>query len=205
MIFPELGISGYSIDDLLHQAALLDGVSRRCGRIAAESASLSPVVVVGAPLRFEQGVFNCRGRDPPRAGAWAWCPRATCPNTASSTRSGSSAPLATRSATGSGCSDRAGAVRAGSAVRRARPAGVRACMSRSARTCGCRYRRARYAALAGATVLANLSASNITVGKAGFRRLLVRLAVRADDRRRTCTPRPEWASRRPTSPGTGRH
>ena len=29
-----------------------------------------------------------------------------------------------------------------------------------------------YAALAGATVLANLSASNITIGKAGFRRLL---------------------------------
>ena len=26
VIFPELGISGYSIDDLLHQGALLDGV-----------------------------------------------------------------------------------------------------------------------------------------------------------------------------------
>ena len=36
--------------------------------------------------------------------------------------------------------------------------------SRSARTCGCRSRRARRAALAGATVLLNLSASPITVG-----------------------------------------
>ncbi len=26
--FPELGLSGYSIDDLLHQGALLDGVAR---------------------------------------------------------------------------------------------------------------------------------------------------------------------------------
>ena len=58
MIFPELGISGYSIDDLLHQGALLDAVVRRSELVVSESASLSPVIVVGAPLRFEHGVFN---------------------------------------------------------------------------------------------------------------------------------------------------
>jgi NAD+ synthase (glutamine-hydrolysing) len=57
--FPELGLSGYSIDDLLHQTALLDGVVQAIERIAAESASLHPVLVVGAPLRCEHGVFNC--------------------------------------------------------------------------------------------------------------------------------------------------
>jgi NAD+ synthase (glutamine-hydrolysing) len=57
--FPELGLSGYSIDDLLHQGALLDGVVDAIERIAAESADLQPVLVVGAPLRCEQGVFNC--------------------------------------------------------------------------------------------------------------------------------------------------
>ncbi len=57
--FPELGLSGYSIDDLLHQGALLDGVEEAIGRIAAESASLQPMILVGAPLRCEHGLFNC--------------------------------------------------------------------------------------------------------------------------------------------------
>src|SRR5205807_10034691 len=59
VIFPELGLSGYSIDDLLHQGALLDGVLDAIGRIAAESQGLQPLVAVGAPLRCEHGVFNC--------------------------------------------------------------------------------------------------------------------------------------------------
>ena len=45
-------------------------------------------------------------------------------------------------------------------------------MSRSARTFGRRCHRRRRAALAGAEVLVNLSASNITIGKADTRRLL---------------------------------
>src|SRR5690242_2536545 len=49
VIFPELGLSGYSIDDLLHQGAVLDGVVDAIARIAAESASLTPVIAVGAP------------------------------------------------------------------------------------------------------------------------------------------------------------
>ena len=57
--FPELGLSGYSIDDLLHQGALLDGVIEAIERIAAESAELRPMLVVGAPLRCEHGLFNC--------------------------------------------------------------------------------------------------------------------------------------------------
>ena len=58
-VFPELGLSGYSIDDLLHQEALLDGVVAAIGRIAAESADLTPMLLVGAPLRCEHGLFNC--------------------------------------------------------------------------------------------------------------------------------------------------
>ncbi len=53
-----------------------------------------------------------------------------------------------------------------------RSASTSSCTWRSARTCGCRSRRSTYAAMAGATVLANLSASNITVGKADYRRML---------------------------------
>ena len=60
-------------------------------------------------------------------------------------------------------------------LRDARPAAAADLRARSARTCGCRSRRRRYAALAGATVLVNLSASNITIGKADYRHRLVGL------------------------------
>jgi NAD+ synthase (glutamine-hydrolysing) len=57
-VFPELGISSYAIDDLLHQQALLGSVRRAVGRIVEASAELLPVIVVGAPLLIEHGVFN---------------------------------------------------------------------------------------------------------------------------------------------------
>jgi len=58
VIFPELGISAYAIDDLLHQQALLGEVLEALGRIVSASAELAPVIVVGAPLLAENGLFN---------------------------------------------------------------------------------------------------------------------------------------------------
>jgi NAD+ synthase (glutamine-hydrolysing) len=58
VVFPELGLSGYSIEDLLHQEALTDGVLAGIERIAADSESLDSVLVVGAPVRAEHGLFN---------------------------------------------------------------------------------------------------------------------------------------------------
>ena len=58
-LFPELGISSYAIDDLLQQEALLEGVQAGIGRIVEESRQLTPVLLVGAPLRFENRLFNC--------------------------------------------------------------------------------------------------------------------------------------------------
>ena len=59
MVFPELGLSGYSIDDLLLQDALLNDVERKLSQLAEESQSLSPVVLVGAPLRRAGRLYNC--------------------------------------------------------------------------------------------------------------------------------------------------
>ncbi len=58
VVFPELGVSGYSIEDLLHQQALSDAVLEALSSIVTESASLEPVLVVGAPLCAEGGRFN---------------------------------------------------------------------------------------------------------------------------------------------------
>src|SRR5262245_9927896 len=59
MLYPELGISSYAIDDLLFQDVLLDAVEKAIAEIADASKSLYPVLVVGAPLRVEGRLYNC--------------------------------------------------------------------------------------------------------------------------------------------------
>lgn len=58
MLFPELGLSSYAIDDLLFQDALLDAVEQAILRIADASKALYPVLVVGAPLRRGGRLYN---------------------------------------------------------------------------------------------------------------------------------------------------
>src|SRR3954454_9044541 len=50
-LFPELCLTGYSIEDLLLQDAVLDGVEAALATVAEGSADLLPVLVFGAPLR----------------------------------------------------------------------------------------------------------------------------------------------------------
>lgn len=59
MVFPELALSGYAIDDLFGQDALLDAVEEAIARMVEESRRLNPVLLVGAPLRHEGRLFNC--------------------------------------------------------------------------------------------------------------------------------------------------
>jgi NAD+ synthase (glutamine-hydrolysing) len=59
MIFPELGMSAYAIDDLLFQDALLDRVEAAVADITAASRDLFSVLVIGAPLRRRGQLFNC--------------------------------------------------------------------------------------------------------------------------------------------------
>ncbi|MDU0327291.1 NAD(+) synthase [Microbacterium sp. KSW2-21] len=58
-VFPELCLSGYAIDDLVMQDPLLDAVETALERLVAASADLLPVLLVGAPLRHGNRLFNC--------------------------------------------------------------------------------------------------------------------------------------------------
>jgi NAD+ synthase (glutamine-hydrolysing) len=58
-VFPELCLTGYSIDDLLLQDAVLDGVEEALATVVAESADLLPLIVLGAPLRHRNRIYNC--------------------------------------------------------------------------------------------------------------------------------------------------
>jgi NAD+ synthase (glutamine-hydrolysing) len=57
-VFPELTLSGYSIEDILLQDSLLDAVESAVGDIVAASADLLPMLVVGAPLRHLHRIYN---------------------------------------------------------------------------------------------------------------------------------------------------
>jgi NAD+ synthase (glutamine-hydrolysing) len=58
-VFPELCLSGYAIDDLLQQAVVLDGVLDAIEQVRAASLALGVVAVVGAPLRQGGKLYNC--------------------------------------------------------------------------------------------------------------------------------------------------
>jgi NAD+ synthase (glutamine-hydrolysing) len=58
-VFPELCLTGYSADDLFLQDAMLEAVQTALGLVVAASADLRPVLVIGAPLAHGSRVFNC--------------------------------------------------------------------------------------------------------------------------------------------------
>jgi NAD+ synthase (glutamine-hydrolysing) len=59
IVFPELNISSYAVDDLHLQEAFLDAVEAGIARICAETAAMKPVLILGAPLRRNGRLYNC--------------------------------------------------------------------------------------------------------------------------------------------------
>lgn len=167
-LFPELGISAYSNDDLFHQDVLLDASREAVAHIIAESQALSPVLLIGAPLRFEGKLFNCalviyRGR------LLGILPKTYLPNYREyyEKRQFNSG----RNAVKREVWFLGGQVPFGSDL--IFDATNYHDFSLHVEICEDLWTPippSTYAALAGATVLANLSASNITIGKADYRR-----------------------------------
>jgi NAD+ synthase (glutamine-hydrolysing) len=58
MVFPELGLSSYAIEDLLLQDALLDQVEGSIAKVVEASKKLFPILIVGAPLRLAGRLYN---------------------------------------------------------------------------------------------------------------------------------------------------
>ncbi|KQS60760.1 NAD synthetase [Geodermatophilus sp. Leaf369] len=172
-VFPELTLSGYSIEDLLLQDPLLDSVETALQTVVEGSRDLLPVLVVGAPLRHRNRVYNCavvvhRGR------VLGVAPKSYLPTYREFYERRQLAPG----------DDQTGTVRvAGEDV----PFGPDLLFAATdvpglvlhAEVCEDVWvpiPPSAQAALAGATVLVNLSGSPITVGRAEDRRLLVRSA-----------------------------
>jgi NAD+ synthase (glutamine-hydrolysing) len=166
-LFPELGLSAYSNEDLFHQDALLEGVRDALQRVVEESRDLAPVLIVGAPLRVDARLYNCgvvvyRGR------VLGVAPKTYLPNyrefyekrqfaSARDAVCGEVDLCGERVPFGNDLVFEAANV-PGFALH------VEVCEDVWAP-----LPPSTFAALAGATVLANLSASNITIGKADYR------------------------------------
>jgi NAD+ synthase (glutamine-hydrolysing) len=170
VVFPELCVSSYALDDLLLQAALLDAAEEAVGAIVAASESLAPVLLVGAPLRREGRLYNCalaiaRGR------LLGVAPKSFLPNYRE---------YYEKRWFAHGRGTEFGTIRVrGEEV----PFGPDLVFE-ATDLAGFAFHMeicedywatippSSYAALAGATVLANLSASNITIGKSDERHML---------------------------------
>lgn len=167
-LFPELGLSAYSNDDLHQQDALLDAVETVVAEAVEASGKLLGLVILGAPLRSEAKLFNC-AVVAHRGEILGVVPKTYLPNYREfyERRQFASA----RQAVG----------------RTIRVAGREAPFGNDLIFEASDYSHfavhveicedlwvplppSTYAALAGATVLCNLSASNITIGKADYRR-----------------------------------
>ncbi|WP_305098589.1 NAD(+) synthase [Croceibacterium aestuarii] len=59
LVYPEMCLSSYALDDLVMQDALLDAVEHAVIAVVRASKGLSPVSLIGAPLRHEGRLYNC--------------------------------------------------------------------------------------------------------------------------------------------------
>lgn len=174
VVFPELGLSGYSIRDLCLNTTLLDACETALLSLIESGKSLEPVAILGLPLRFNHGLYNCAALIH-HGKLLGVVPKAYLPNyrefeEARWFRSGFDLP------------DDA-VIRVG---KQQAPIGLNLLFNSSLaefklgiEVCEDMWVQSPPSSLlvsAGATVVCNLSASNFTIGKAELRRLLARAA-----------------------------
>lgn len=175
VVFPELGLSGYTVRDLLLDHHLLESCEDALVQLLDESVERAPLIVVGMPVRAGSGIYNCavalqRGR------LLGVVPKAYLPNYREFEetrwfRPGTEVPV--------GSTIRLADQRAafGTDVLFAAEddpdlvVGLEVCEDYWVHV-----PPSAFHVSAGATVIANLSASNFTIGKAELRRLLARSA-----------------------------
>lgn len=171
-VFPELGLSAYSCEDLFHQQALIDGARDALSQLLVQTRHLPVVGVVGLPLQVDGLLYNCavviyQGL------IYGVAPKTYIPNYREFYELRQFTP-------GEHCARQHIDLCGQSQV----PFGTRL-LFRAAGQPHCTFfveicedlwtavPPSSIACLAGATVLVNLSASNITVGKDDYRRQLV--------------------------------
>jgi NAD+ synthase (glutamine-hydrolysing) len=170
-VFPELGLTAYSLDDLFHQQALIEAAEGALAELLRRTAKLPLAALVGLPVAVNGLLYNCaallcRGR------LVGVVPKTYLPNYREFYEARYFTPGDATSCTEIRLAGQTTAFGTGLLFRLSTLDDfilhVEICEDLWVPT-----PPSSFAALAGATVIANLSASNIVVGKEGYRKQLV--------------------------------
>jgi NAD+ synthase (glutamine-hydrolysing) len=171
VVFPELGLTAYTCDDLFHQQALIDAAEDALAKLIQRTRDLPIASLVGLPVSVSGLLYNCaalvcRGR------LVGVVPKIYLPNyrefyEARYFTPGDAAACSEIRLAGQQAPFGAGLLFGWEELPDFK-LHVEICEDLWVPT-----PPSSYAALAGATVIANLSASNVVVGKEGYRRQLV--------------------------------
>lgn len=172
VLFPELGLTAYSCDDLFQQRAVLDAAEDALRTILDASRTLNLVAIVGMPVRADNSLFNCavavsRGR------ILAAIPKTYPPNYREFYELRQFAPAASALSTEIDLAGQSGVPFGTLILLRCEEQPWLVMHAEICEDLWTPIAPSAHAALAGATVMLNLSASNITVSKADYRRDLV--------------------------------
>ena len=171
VVFPELGLTAYTCDDLFHQRALIDGAEEALAQLVERTRRLSLAALVGLPVSVNGLLYNCavliaRGR------LVGVVPKTYLPNYREFYEQRYFTPGDATPCSEIRLAGQASAFGTGILFRLAEQPEfvlhVEICEDLWVPT-----PPSSFATLAGATVVANLSASNIVIGKEGYRRQLV--------------------------------
>jgi NAD+ synthase (glutamine-hydrolysing) len=172
VVFPELGLSGYSLQDIFHQQTLIEACLENLHRLVEESRSLFPLLLVGLPMIIDDKLFNCAAAVH-RGELLGIVPKTWLPNhqefyekrhfcSANDLLSDHICFAEKKIPVGTNLIFRC------QTIKNAKIA-VEICEDLWSP-----IPPATFACMAGATIIANLSASNIVIGKADYRRLIVK-------------------------------
>jgi NAD+ synthase (glutamine-hydrolysing) len=170
-VFPELGLSAYTCDDLFHQQALVDSAEDALAELLRKTKTLPLAALVGLPVAIDGLLYNCaalvcQGR---LAGV---VPKIYLPNYREFYEGRQFTPGDTARCKDLRLAGQTAPFGADLVFRFPELRGfvlhVEICEDLWVPT-----PPSSFAALAGATVIANLSASNVVVGKEGYRHQLV--------------------------------
>ena len=169
-LFPELGLSAYSNEDLFQQDALQEAALEGLASLVSASEDLTPVILAGLPLRIEGQLFNAavavhRGR------VLGVTPKSYLPNYREFYERRQFTPARDCTVASFDLLGRETPVGNDLVLRASNVRGFAVHME-VCEDVWVPSPPSTMAAMAGATILCNLSASNITIGKAAYRKLL---------------------------------
>ena len=170
-IFPELGLSAYSNDDLFHQDALLKSVENALLTIKKASAKLNLLIACGAPLQVDCRLYNCavvfyRGK------IIGVAVKSYLPNYREYYEARQFSPASTALASTITLAGQKDIPFGANLIFKANNVKNFSLFFEICEDVWVPIPPSCFAAMAGATIIGNLSASNITIGKAEYRQQL---------------------------------